>query len=341
MAVEPFDQLLVGDRLRQSIYVALGAVVLVLLIACANITNLLLAQGAARRQEMAVRAALGASRGRIAAQLLVETLVLGLLGGVAGVGLAAAAGPRRGAAAAADAVHRRGHARLARAGLRRAHRAGRLGAGRDPAGAARGHGIGGGRAQHRRARLVRRARARPAAPSSPPRSRSRSCSSAARSCSPRACCGCSRSTSARGSTTWSRCRSTCSWDRLSERHRAAAFYPRLVERVRAIPGVVSASVSGDVPLEGTGGENLRMPGSEERLLVRFKRADAAYFGTLGIPVVDGRGFTRRGSGRRAVRRGGQRGAGPAPGRSVRPGRPGGRRRSICRPSASAAIAGSP
>ena len=86
MKVEPFDELLVGDRLRQSIYVALGAVVLVLLIACANITNLLLARSAARRKEMAVRAALGATRGRIAAQLLAESLVLGTLGGVAGVG---------------------------------------------------------------------------------------------------------------------------------------------------------------------------------------------------------------------------------------------------------------
>ena len=57
MKVEPFDQPPVGDRLRQSIVVALGAVVRVLLIACANITNLLLTRGAARRQEMAVRAA--------------------------------------------------------------------------------------------------------------------------------------------------------------------------------------------------------------------------------------------------------------------------------------------
>ena len=71
----------------------------------------------------------------------------------------------------------------------------------------------------------------------------------------------------------------------------AAFYPILIERLRAIPGVTDASISGDVPLEGTGGENLRMPGSDERLLVRFKRADAGYFATLGIGVVAGRGFT--------------------------------------------------
>ena len=71
----------------------------------------------------------------------------------------------------------------------------------------------------------------------------------------------------------------------------AAFYPALIERLRAIPGVTDASISGDVPLEGTGGENLRMPGRDERLLVRFKRADAGYFATMGIGVVAGRGFT--------------------------------------------------
>ena len=65
--------------------------------------------------------------------------------------------------------------------------------------------------------------------------------------------------------------------RYPDGHHRAAFYPMLIERVQAIPGVESAAISGDVPLEGTGGENLRMPGRDERLLVRFKRADAAYF----------------------------------------------------------------
>jgi putative ABC transport system permease protein len=81
------------------------------------------------------------------------------------------------------------------------------------------------------------------------------------------------------------------WSRYPDGHHWAAFYPLLIERVRATPGVESASVSGDVPLEGTGGENLRLPGRDERLLVRFKRADAAYFSTMGIPVREGRGFT--------------------------------------------------
>ena len=87
-AVDPFAQMLVGDTLRRSIYLAFGAVLMVLLIACANVANLVLAKGATRRKEMALRAALGPAAGRLIAQLLTESLVLCLLGGMAGIAVA-------------------------------------------------------------------------------------------------------------------------------------------------------------------------------------------------------------------------------------------------------------
>ena len=71
-----------------------------------------------------------------------------------------------------------------------------------------------------------------------------------------------------------------------------AFYDRLIDAVEAVPGVDAASLAGDVPLEGTGGENLRTPSTgDQRLLVRFKRADSGYFKTIGLDLVAGRSFS--------------------------------------------------
>ena len=292
VAIDPFDQG-VNDTLRQSIVVAFGAVVMVLLIASANTANLLLARSVARRQEMAVRAALGASRSRLVAQVLAETVVLCGIGATIGVGLAylliEASVPLLADTippTAAVVIDRRVLAFATVAALAVSLVVGLLPSrqmsafGFSPALnlAARGSSS---REGVRRTIVV-----------------------AEVAISLMLICG-----AVLMFKSLFKLRNVDAGVRIDNvitmsidlplagypgASRAAGFAEQVVERLRAVPGVERAAIATDVPLLGVRqGHSIGIPGSDESIGARFKRVDPAYFATLDIPLVAGRGFESR------------------------------------------------
>src|SRR6185295_3219742 len=84
-SVQPLLNTFTGPQLRQTVYAMLGAVIVVLLIACVNVMNMQFSRAALRAKELAIRGALGATRWRIVRQMLTESFLVALFGAVAGV----------------------------------------------------------------------------------------------------------------------------------------------------------------------------------------------------------------------------------------------------------------
>jgi putative ABC transport system permease protein len=292
--VDPLGGLLVDDTLRRSILIAFGAVTVVLLIACANVANLLLARGATRRKEMAVRAALGASRGRLVAQLFTESLVLSLFGGAAGVAIALLL-IRAAAPVLADAVPYTADVAL---DVRVLAFTGAIALGVAvlvgilPSLQASAGDLFGGLNQSARGSSGARARLR----------RVIVIGEVALSL----VLVCAAVLLLRSLHNLERLDTGVRTDNVmtasidlpaqtySTPEKAAIFSDAIVRRLQAAPGVERAALSTYLPLRWiSNGEALRAPGVESPINVRFKRVDAGYFDVFGIQVLMGRGIERR------------------------------------------------
>jgi predicted permease len=291
IVVGPLSQLLLGRNLQRSIEVAFGAVMLVLLIACANVANLLFARGAARRPELAVRVALGAGRGRLIGQLLTECLVLCTFGGAAGVAIAFAL-IRAAKPVLADALPFTAEVRLNGDALLFAIVAvfgvalltGALPAWytsfSDLADSLK-RGARGSGATHWRVR-------RSIVIGEVALSLVLVCGALLLSKSLRNLQRVDAGVRIENVVTTS---VDLSVDAYGTAEKAAQFYDELARRLQATPGVMKAGMATFLPLHWiSNGEGILIPGVAKQVMIRLKRVDAGYLPTLDIPVLAGRGI---------------------------------------------------
>jgi putative ABC transport system permease protein len=292
IVVEPLARLLVGPNLHHSILIAFGAVFLVLLIACANAANLLFAQGATRGPELAVRAALGAGRIRLIAQLLTETAVLCVFGGMAGIGLAyfliRLAGPLLAQSLPFTAAVNIDFEVLAFAAAAVIFVA--MLAGVVPALRASSGDLAGSLKQAVRGTATASAGVR------------RTLVVGELALSLVLVSGALllvRSlVKLQQLDTGVRIENVITAsinlpkDAYSTPEKAALFYDALTQRLRSVAPIEKVGLSTYLPLQWvSNGEGIQIPGAQRQIHVRFKRVDPGYFSTLDIPVLSGRGIT--------------------------------------------------
>ncbi|MGH7647737.1 MAG: ADOP family duplicated permease, partial [Gemmatimonadaceae bacterium] len=296
--VQRLNDEVVGS-VRTPIYVLLGAVLFVLAIACANVAHMLLARSAQRRREIAVRTALGASRGRTIRQLLTESLVLALAGGAGGV-LIAFAGVRFIAALGASSIPRLagasvdGRVLLAALvaagltalafGLAPALRATSLDLSRSLKEGGRGTGEGGGRGRFRRILIASEfALALMLLVGAGLMVRTFS----------------ALSTHDTGFDPHNVLSAIVSVEGTAEAGGSTrgAFYQQVLEQTRSVPGVVSASMINHLPIAGDEGgfsfwvEGRPVPRRGDELTGVYRVTMPGYFKTMRLPLARGRDFT--------------------------------------------------
>ena len=326
----PLRDAYVGD-LRPTLWLLQALVACVLLIACANVANLVLTRLSARQKEMSVRAALGAGRMRIARQLLVESLLLSLAGGAVGIALAyigVALIRKLGLGGPADALH--DHDRQLGAAVLACARARHRDSVRQRAGALAVAQSLRGRFEGRWARAGRRA---------PPRARCATRSSSCRWPPAVSLLGVAglliRSfvhvqEQSPGFSSDNVLSATI--DLPAQRYKddtsKAQFYERMLGEARALPGVISAGLVNNMPFSGNDGSGNYMVEGVDPKTGTFPHAysqmvDEDFFRTMQIPVREGRSFAGGDTAGRAAGRDRRRAAraqvfpGPEPDRQAR------------------------